>query len=239
MESEKKQKISGLSYNIISYDPRNRGLRNLGLVEITQKVVADFLELVGVDASVQCLECSGRDELVSEWKTLEGRWRRNDNGAFAGQLLVLENKVTSEIQSSKIRKAILVTSMNIGEIIGAFYNNRIAIISSQKIEHNPERFATAVFHELGHMHGAPSTERKKVDRKVNNDFQIVELEKEMQGTNAIYESLGEHCLNLGCSMRQRLCFADWSLTKERLQTGRPYCDKCLDDLKDFFRKNPD
>lgn len=232
MESEKKQKISGLSYNIISYNQRN-----IDLIGITQNVVTDFLELVGVQAAIQTLECKGCNDLVNEWKTL-GAYREDDNGAFACRLLMLRNKAGSRLSPSETIKTIFVTNQAIGEVIGLNFDG-ITIISFHHISNHRERFATAVFHELGHMHGAPSTERKKVDRNVNNDFQIVELEKEMQGTNAIYESLGEHCLNLGCSMRQRLCFADWSLTKERLQTGRPYCDKCLDDLKDFFRKNPD
>jgi len=222
--------MSEISYNIISYDPEK-----LGLIKITKKVLADFLNLVGVDVSVQCLECSGRDQLVSEWETI-GYYEGSDDDGFPGRLLTLSSKVASQLPASKGHKRILVTSIDIGRVVGTSYG-WIAIISSHQIQDDPETFATTVFHELGHIHGAPNTERKKVDRQVNNDPEIVELEKEMQGENAIYECLdfGEHCLNQNCTMRQRLTFENWKvLTKERLAADSPYCESCLANIMSHF-----
>ena len=178
---------------------------------------------------------------MTEWKALEDGYRKDDDKVFCSQIEKLYNKAVSKLQPSKIHKGILVTTMSIGTIVGVSYDwIGTAIISSCQISNHRETFATVVFHELGHMHGAPSChERKKLDRRVNNDSQIVALEKEQRETNAIYECLGEHCLNIGCSMRQRLCFANWRLhlTKERLQVGRPYCDRCTADLKGFFKNS--
>ncbi len=220
--------MSGISYDIISYDPEK-----LGLIEITRKVLSEFLDLVGVDASIQDIECREYDELVSEWARL-GTYH---DGAFSARLGCLYSKARSRLQPSNRHRGLLVTSTNIGQIVGV--SNTIGIISYSEIaEYGLETFATAVFHELGHMHGAPSRKRHQVDRQVNCDSQIVGLEKEYGGTNAIYECLGKHCLNVGCSMRQRLDFAHWKLhlTQERLKIGRPYCDRCLADLKDFCQQ---
>jgi hypothetical protein len=250
LESESKQKISGISYNIISYDPQNRGL-----IEITQKVVADFLELVGVRAPIQTLECKGNDELVSKWETL-GIWRKDDDEAFCNRIENLY-KAASRLTVSMKQRGILVTSIDIGKIVGLscglnvgrkvdlFYDGPI-IISSYQISNHRETFETAVFHELGHMHGAPSLTRTNegkyevsgIPDAESIDAEIVSMEHGMKGEDAIFDCLGEHCLNIGCSMRQRLWIPNWRfhLTKERL-VGRPYCYKCLADIKGVFKNS--
>lgn len=222
--------MSGISYNIISYDAQN-----LGLIKLTEKVLVEFVNPVGVQASIQCLECRDCDELVSQWETL-GSYQEDDDGAFSCRLLKLCSKAGSRLSPAKTVKTIFVTDQSIGRWMGVTFG-ATAIISAYEITQNdPEIFVTNVFHELGHMHETPSRERRKVDAQIKNDDQIIALEKEVSGTDAIYECFGEHCLNFGCSMRQRLCLKDRTLTEERLQIGRPYCDRCLTDLKVFCLK---
>ena len=113
----------------------------------------------------------------------------------------------------------------------------IAIVSSCRINNDPDTITTAIYHELGHIHGIPDKKRKCIgnyEESRINDAKIVTLEHKHKSEDAIFYWRGEHCLNIGCSMRQRLCFDKWKrhLTKERLP-GKPYCGKCLADLRKF------
>lgn len=75
-----------------------------------------------------------------------------------------------------------------------------------------ECIKTEIYHEVGHVFGLPNTNR---------------------GRNLEY-SLGPHCTNKGCSMKQGLRVPhDWVVfTKERLRVGgRPYCHDCAEGLR--------
>ena len=70
---------------------------------------------------------------------------------------------------------------------------------------------TEIFHEFGHVLGLPSRRR---------------------GQEILEQSLGAHCRNHGCSMRQGLMVPlDWiDFTVERLKRGSIYCNDCMRDL---------
>jgi len=214
--------MNTISYNIISYDPQN-----LGLIKITQKVVTEFLGLVGVHPSIQCLECRDCGELENEWTI-----------PCVEQSERLHFKAKSRFESTKgCKKWIFITSIDIGNYVGITHDNNNATISSCQVKDDMETFSTGMFHELGHMHDIPSLDRKKLDNHVDDDAQIILLEQASAGKDAIFERFGEHCLNSGCSMRQRLTFQNWidHLTKERIEIGRAYCKRCLADLKGGFQ----
>jgi len=73
---------------------------------------------------------------------------------------------------------------------------------------------TATMHEIAHVFMVPAPGRKE----------------------NIKDSLGRHCTNDGCLMRQGLCVPkDWlSMTRDRLRTGAPLCSDCLCDLRRYF-----
>lgn len=220
--------MKNVSYRIVSYDPQK-----IGLMSITQKAVADFLQIVGLKLSPETIECKGCDELEKEWKKL-GTYKDKQ---FRGQLSSIYRKATKHLPSLGLtHRAILVTSKYIGDIVGFSYD-WIVIVSSCQVNNDLDTVTTAIFHELGHTHGIPDEKRKCIGNYGNsniNDDKIVDLEHKHQGENAIFCWEGEHCLNVGCSMRQRLCFDNWKrhLTEERLP-GKPYCDNCLANLKKF------
>ncbi len=73
---------------------------------------------------------------------------------------------------------------------------------------------TEVMHEVGHVFRVPALNRK----------------------DNVEESLGKHCTNNGCVMRQGLIVpGDWlRMTDERLHADSPLCAACLRDLRSFF-----
>lgn len=76
-----------------------------------------------------------------------------------------------------------------------------------------ECIKTETMHELGHVFGMVPDERKE----------------------DVEYSLGKHCSNV-CIMRQGITLpTDWiNITADRLK-GKALCDRCSDDLKNFFR----
>ncbi len=218
-----------VSYRIVSYDPQKIGLKS-----ITQKAIADFLQIVGLKLSPETIECEGKEELVLEWDQL-GLWQNDDMG-FRSRMRAIYDKAFPEQEDGTMYKVFLVTSIDIGRIVG-LSDGDIAIASSFRVNNNLDIVTTATFHELGHTHGIPDEKRKCIgnyEKSNINDVKIVALEHKHKGKNAIFCKLGEHCLNTSCSMRQRLSFDNWKehLTKERLP-GKPYCDNCLANLKKF------
>ena len=75
-------------------------------------------------------------------------------------------------------------------------------------------FVAGVFHEFGHVVGAPNGDR----------------------TEAIQDWLGAHCTN-ACVMRQRDDLPEWEtdIVKD-LFGGKLYCDLCLRDIQIFLRE---
>ncbi len=220
--------MKNISYRIISYDPQR-----IGLISITQKAVADLLQIVGLKVSAESIECEGKEELVLEWDQL-GLWEKNDDIGFRWRMRAICRKAYAQREDGGMNKVLLVTSINIGSIVG-LSDEWIAIVSSCRINDDPDTVTTAIYHELGHIHGIPDEKRKNIGNYETagiKDEEIAALEYKYQGEDAIFYWRGEHCLNVGCSMRQRLCFENWKkhLTKERL-LGKPYCDKCVADLK--------
>jgi hypothetical protein len=225
--------MKDISYRIISCDPKA-----VDLAIIAKKTVIEFLQLVGLRLTPEIIECKGCVELENEWAKL-GKYEDATSASFVGQLASIYEKATGKPLSLKIEKAILVTDKDIGEIVGVSYDRQsLAIISSYQVPNDINTVATAVFHELGHMHNIPSLERGKIgpySLRCIDDDKIVAMENDGKNKDAIYfiKGLGgEHCLNPGCSMRQRLCFINWKkhLTAER-SPDKPYCDRCLNDLK--------
>ncbi len=224
-----------IQYTIISYDPEN-----CGLSATAKNVVDDFLGLFGMKKPVDTIECNGNDELICVWNSL-GAWRKSDDTGFRRKMRAIYRKTCAQREESTMSKVLLVTSIGVGDIVG-LSNGWIAIISSNKISRDAATIATAIYHELGHIHNIPSKKRNSIDNDETaniNDKKIIGLEKEHQGKNAIFYCLGEHCLNRDCSMRQRICFDNWKkhLTTERLRAGKPYCDRCLADLKYNIKNN--
>ncbi len=77
---------------------------------------------------------------------------------------------------------------------------------------------TEIFHEFGHVLNLPSNRR---------------------GVEHIEQSLGEHCKNRGCSMKQGLSVPnDWIMfTMDRIQANRgPFCNDCQLDLTQKFHR---
>lgn len=222
--------MKNVSYRIVSYDPQQ-----IGLISITQKAVADFLQIVGLKLSPETIECEGKEELVLEWDQL-GLWQENNDIDFRCRMRAIYRKAYAQREDSAMKKVLLVTSIDIGLIVG-LSDEWIAIVSSCRINDDPDTVTTAIYHEIGHAHGIPDKKRKCIGNYEKTDIkddEIVALEHKHKGENAIFYRLGEHCLNIGCSMRQRLCFDNFKrhLTEERL-LGKPYCDKCLANLKKF------
>jgi len=75
-----------------------------------------------------------------------------------------------------------------------------------------ECIKTEVMHEIGHVFGAPNPSRKDLE-----------------------DNIGNHCRNK-CVMRQGVRVPiDWiKITRDRLETGKPYCDSCEEDLRKHF-----
>jgi len=78
---------------------------------------------------------------------------------------------------------------------------------------------TEIAHEIGHVFGLPSNRR---------------------GEKNIENSLGPHCKNDGCCMKQGLTVpADWiNYTRDRLKNNGDhyYCQDCQTDLREKFNK---
>lgn len=106
-------------------------------------------------------------------------------------------------------------------VIGAARENSGAVISLirlndvQKLKLRRECIKTEIFHELGHLFGVIDEARTK------------DVEK----------SIGLHCLNRGCSMKQGPNVpTDWmNTTQERLELGgHSYCQVCTKYIRSVF-----
>ncbi|MCD6477662.1 MAG: hypothetical protein J7K87_01540 [Candidatus Aenigmarchaeota archaeon] len=110
---------------------------------------------------------------------------------------------------------------NYNFLVGLAIPGYNAIASTKRFEgvNDPqmrwECVKTEVMHEIGHVFGAPSYSRKDIE-----------------------ENLGRHCKNK-CVMRQGIRVPmDWiAMTKDRLETGKAFCDSCENDLREFFGTN--
>lgn len=78
-----------------------------------------------------------------------------------------------------------------------------------------EVIKTETMHEIGHIFGIPNKKRKNLDKR-----------------------LGNHCSRENkCVMRQGMTVDEWKdMTKDRLRSGKPLCDECIDDLRIYFGK---
>ena len=93
---------------------------------------------------------------------------------------------------------------------------RLNLIDDPVLQRETQK--TEIFHEVGHIFGLPTVRR---------------------GETKLEDSLGLHCKNPGCSMKQGMNVPeDWvTFTQQRLREGgRPYCQECITDLKiKFYR----
>lgn len=105
-------------------------------------------------------------------------------------------------------------------VVGLAWPTRATIISTYRFRNirnealRREAIKQEVYHEVGHVFGLPNSRRFDLER-----------------------SLGLHCRNPGCAMRQGLHVPhDWiKYTLERLDSGIIYCRACERDLKEFFQ----
>lgn len=106
-------------------------------------------------------------------------------------------------------------------VIGCARPDLGTIISLKRLStiNNPnlrkESIKTEIFHEVGHVFNLPDVKRSE----------------------NIENSLGPHCTNYGCSMKQGLRVPqDWeTFTKERVDAGgKPFCGECTSHLKEKY-----
>lgn len=104
-------------------------------------------------------------------------------------------------------------------VIGSAVRGHLAILSTARFQKLSEQismrcFETEVLHEIGHMFGLPDPTR---------------------GDGTISESLGAHCTNPGCTMRQGLRVPDdWIRMSAERHPQRPFCPTCLGELRHWF-----
>lgn len=108
---------------------------------------------------------------------------------------------------------------NLNFMCGFAVPRHMAIASTARftelaLEEQAECFKTLVIHEVGHMFGLPGDRR----------------------TSHVTHSLGKHCTNRKCVMRQGLTVPhDWiNLTNDRLSVNTPFCTECLSEFPKFF-----
>jgi len=109
---------------------------------------------------------------------------------------------------------------NTNFVIGASREGTCALISTYRFndlepDQKYEVIKTETIHEFGHVLGIPYNNRK---------------------TN-VENNIGLHCTNK-CVMSQGLCVPDdWiKFTEDRLRSGKPLCDQCVDDLNIYFSR---
>ena len=106
-------------------------------------------------------------------------------------------------------------------VLGGAMHHLASISSVFRVEHwitndtylQNECFRSILLHEFGHMFGLISNPTRR----------------------DVEQSLGTHCINKGCIMRQGLSIDVWiKHTRERLKLKSPFCPNCVHDLQSSF-----
>ncbi len=103
-------------------------------------------------------------------------------------------------------------------IFGAALEGTCATISTFRYQQDTRlmdpllTFAVTVFHEMGHVFGAPNDDR----------------------TEAVLQWFGTHCTN-ACVMRQRDDLPEWEQEIAPDVGERVYCESCFRDIQNFMR----
>jgi hypothetical protein len=164
----------------------------------------------------------------TEWQLMSA-WDNRMNGIKVTQILntmLINNPKQIEIPQWEV----IFTNYPISEgYIGTAQKDLGAVISfarfNEKVIPNPhmrkETQKTEIFHEFGHVLGLPTVRR---------------------GIEYLQQTLGWHCQNKGCVMRQGLKVPDdWiRFTRERLTERKngAFCPDCQTDLKMKFTRIP-
>jgi len=185
--------------------------------------ILDYDELIG-EKYISIIDGSLKEYKNIDWYLQQGKLKSRDSTRLNASAIC--NLCSVEVLSN-VRKHyyvfivkidIYLEEGNTRFVIGAGKEGHCAIISTYRFKDLDDNrkykvIKTEAMHEIGHVFGIPNNNRK---------------------TN-VENNIGLHCTN-ECVMRQGLCVPDdWiEMTNDRLESGKPLCDECTNDLITYF-----